>query len=228
MTKPRGKHASNRNGLDQALAAIISSTRTKTRSLSLTQLARWLDLAVSKLGSYKAVAERVGVSPKMLRQFSYVTELAGPVREMFHRRQLDSVDAAAHLKLIPRREQAVVARALAKGDLDTSDVRAVAQLRRVRAGESISSIVDAVRDTKTKRQFVVEFIIRGAKKQEEFRDAFQKYISPQEIIALDVDGPFGRLILSARGKDQLFRAAKDLGVQVKDVVPEILRSDKRV
>jgi hypothetical protein len=226
MTKPCVKKNKSRDDLKEALAVIISSTRTKTRTVSLAQLARWLDVAVSKLGSYRVLADRVGVSAKMLRQFSYISELAKPVRQMFERRELDSVDAAAHLKLLPCNEQIVVARALAEGAIDTADVRAIAQLRRARQADSISSLVDAVRKSKTRQQYVAEFVVRGTGDPRKIRKAFETYISPKEIIDLHIDGPIGRLTLSREGKAQLFQTAKRLGVRLKDVMPEILRGHK--
>ncbi|SRR6266496_3386 len=226
VTKLRVKNRSRQRRLDEALAAIISSTHAKNRPLPLTRIARWLDLAVSELGSYKAVSDRVGVSPKMLRQFSYVKNLAKPVKDLFERRQLDSVDAAAHLKLIPRHQQRFVGEALARGDLDTDDLRAVAQLRRIRADSPIGTIVEAVQNTKTKRHYVVEFVIRGSTSAKQIQRAFQKHISPKEVVSLAIDGPIGRLTLSRRGKEQLFKAARDLGVGLKDVVPKILRHRK--
>src|SRR5262245_24961340 len=83
--------------LKEALAVLISSTRSKRRSLPITEIACWIDVAVGKLGTYSAVGERIGLSAKMLRQFAVVNSLAPKVKELFASRKIESVDAAAHL-----------------------------------------------------------------------------------------------------------------------------------
>lgn len=51
------------NELKEALAVLLASTDSKTRTLPLTEVAKWLEVAVGKLGSYSAVAGRIGLSP---------------------------------------------------------------------------------------------------------------------------------------------------------------------
>lgn len=97
------------DGLREALAVLISCTRNKKRPLPLTEIAKWLQVAREKLGSYAAVANRIGLSPQMLRQFSYVQRLAEPVQRLFETRRLDSVDAVAHLAMLSPSDQKEVA-----------------------------------------------------------------------------------------------------------------------
>src|SRR5688572_6310318 len=103
----------NEKELNEAIAVLIASTRSKKRPFPLTEIARKLELAVATLGSHAAVAERIGLSAKMLKQFSAVTQLSKEVQKLFERRVLDSVDAAAHLAKISTGNQKVVAEALA-------------------------------------------------------------------------------------------------------------------
>lgn len=208
--------------LDEALAALIAGTRSKKRALSLTRIANLLKVAVSELGTYLAVAERVGISAKMLRQFSNVERLSKPVKDLFEERTLDSVDAATHLAMLSDGDQLPVARALADGLIDTGDVRAVVQSRATRPTEPIQNLVDRVRDSKTKQHYVAEFIIRGLPGQRELLTEFSRYIHPADIIKIETDGALGRLVLTRSGKDQLSRAAKNLGVSTKHVIAEIL------
>ena len=65
----------------------------------MTEIARWLEVAVGKLGTYKAVGARIGLSAKMLRQFSAVNALAPKVRDLVASRKIDSVDAVSHLAI---------------------------------------------------------------------------------------------------------------------------------
>lgn len=223
MTRRVGVATRQKSASKAALAAIISSTRRKTRSLPLTEVARWVRIAVAQFGSYKALSEKVGVSDKMLRQFSYVNQLAPAVIRMFARRKLDSVDAAAHLKLLPCNEQATVARGLASGELDTSDVRAIAQQRRVRKRESIRDIISNVKDSKTEQHYVAEFIVRGSNGPAEVRSVLSRCLSPETIVSITINGPIGRLTLTSKGKAELSKCAKRLRVPFRDVLTPLLR-----
>src|SRR5437867_2915361 len=131
MTKQRlTKSQQEKDEMEEALAVLISSTRSRSRPLPLTEVARWLEIALRKLGGYSAVADRIGLSPKMLRQFSYVGRLSKRVQRLFRKRRLDSVDAAAHLAMLPPKEQEIAAEALASREIDTIDLRAAIRLRR--------------------------------------------------------------------------------------------------
>ena len=74
------------------------------------------------MGSIRAVADRIGVSPKMLTQFSHVKKLSQDVRNLFEKRKLDSVDATTQLAMLTEHEQTVVANALASRAIDTIDL----------------------------------------------------------------------------------------------------------
>jgi hypothetical protein len=212
--------------LREALAVLISSTRSKKRPLPLTDIAEWLQVALGKLGSYSAVADRIGLSSKMLRQFSYVKRLSAPVQELFQNRKLDSVDAAAHLAMLPLNEQYVIAKALAENDIDTSDIRAVIQLRKAGLPGRISSLLKRVKETRSKQEYVAQFVVRGTQKHASILKAFKKHIPASSIIRLELTGSLGRLVLTERGKQALEKAARFYGVPLKRVIPIILQDLK--
>ena len=210
--------------LNEALAVLISSTRSKKRPLPLTEIARWLEIAVAKLGSYSAVADRIGLSPHMLAQFSSVLRLAKPVQKLFESRKLDSVDAAVHLAMLPAKEQETISKVLAKKEIDTSDVRAVVQLRQAKAHLPTKRLLRSVKESKTKQEYIAEFVIRGSHDHRSILIKFQKYIPQAEIIRLEIKGALGRLVLTRKGKQALLKAAKLLGATTKHVIPKILAS----
>lgn len=208
--------------LKEALAALISSTRSKRRPLPLTRVSECLRVARAQLGSYRAISERVGVSAKMLAQFASVDRLTKQVRELFEARILDSVDAAVHLAMLPPEDQLPVARALADSVVDTMDVRAVVQLRQVRKSEGIKSLLVRIQKTKTQRHYVAEFIARETRDRRQVLSIFKKYLRPSDVISLDLDGALGRLVVSAQGKKQLERVARKLEVPFKSVIQKIV------
>jgi hypothetical protein len=212
--------------LEEALAVLISSTRNKRRPFPLTYVAKWLEIAAAKLGSYSAVAHRIGISPKMLRQFSYVHRLSKPVQKLFELRELDSVDALAHLAMLRSADQRLVAQALASGQIDTSDVRAVVELRDGDLDSSINELINRVRTTKTTKEYVVEFIVRGGRDRDALRALITRYIPKTEILRLEVNGVIGRLVLTPKGREALGKAARALGTSLKGVMAAILRGAK--
>lgn len=221
----RRKHAGRKDRqLEKALAILISCTRNKARPLPLTEIAMWLEVAVAELGSYTAVAERIGISSKMLRQFSYVRRLSRGVQRLFGNRQLDSVDAAAHLAMLPIREQQAVADALCAGEINTVDLRAVVELRELEKEDPIADLLRRVTESKVKREYVAEFVVRGARRREEVLAAFNQYISSSDIVSLEIEGALGRLVLTPNGKNALVRVAKSLRTPLKQVISTILHS----
>jgi hypothetical protein len=209
--------------LKEALAVLISSTRSRRRPLPMTDIARWLGIAVRKLGDYAAVGERVGLSAKMLRQFATVDSLAPAVKKLFATRDLDSVDAAAHLARLSGDDQVPVANALAAKTIQTADVRGVVQLRQLEQSAAIETLLRRVIDTKTKQEYVAEFVVRGGRKHAELIKAFEACIDPDHIVRLEVQGALGRLVLTEEGKRSLTKAATSLGTSLSDVIPAILK-----
>jgi hypothetical protein len=226
--RQRVANMSEEQELKEALAALISSTRSRKRPLPLTEIARWVEIAVAKLGSYAAVADRIGLSAKMLKQFSAIRRLAMPVQKLFESRVLDSVDAAAHLAMLPVKDQEIVSKALAAGDIDTADVRAVVQLRKTRGQEPTKSLLRSVKESKTTQEYVAEFIIRGSHDRESMLAEFQKHIPKNEILRLEIQGAIGRLVLTRKGKQAFLQTAQMLGTPVKHVIPRILASRQKL
>lgn len=228
MKTPKAKKRSHFDGakLDKALAVLIACTRTKKRPLPLTDIAGWLDVAVHNLGGLGPVAERIGITPKMLKLFSRVDELTPSVRALFSSRKLDSIDAANHLSMLPPSEQLKLARALARGDIDTSDVRAVVELRKRSPSKrtSLDRDMERVRASKTQQHYVAEFVIRGGLNEHTVRAQLSKYIPVSEIVSVEIGGAIGRLILTDKGKAALRKAAKAVGAPLKSALPKLLRT----
>lgn len=209
--------------LDSCLAILISSTRSKKRTRSLVEISEWLDYAVKELGAVATVGERIGLSPQMLRQFESVRRLNPSVRRLFATRQLDSVDAAAHLAMLPAKDQLPVARLLAEGSIDTSDVRAVHQQRKAGDNAPIADLIDKVEKSKTKQEYVVEFVVRGSQDPNRIRGSIERVFPQDEVVSLDLQGAMGRMVLTKKGRSTLSATAKRLRVPLKSVMASVLQ-----
>ena len=223
MIRTQKKVRASKNGqLEEALAILISCTRRKTRPLSLIEIAKWLDIAVRKMGGIRAVADRIGVSAKMLTQFFHVKKLSKDVQALFEKRKLDSVDSTTQLAMLPEHEQKVVANVLASRNIDTIDLRAVVELRRAGDNSSITSLLQRVSASKSKKEYVAEFVIRGNPSPASIRKQFTRYIPASEILSFEVKGSLGQMVLSPKGKNALTNTAKKLRTPLKRVIPAIL------
>ena len=223
MTRTQNRvHTLKHRQLEETLAILISCTRRKSRPLSLPEIAKWLDIAVREMGSIRAVADRIGVSAKMLTQFSHVKKLSQDVQPLFEKRKLDSVDATTQLAMLSERDQKIVANALASRTIDTIDLRAVVELRRTGDSRSITALLQKVSASKSKKEYVAEFVIRGNPNPADIRKQFTRYIPASEILSFEVKGSLGQMVLSPKGKNALTNTAKKLRTPLKRVIPAIL------
>ena len=196
--------------LQKAFAVLIKNTRTTRRHLSLIEIAGWLKTAVKILGSINDVADRIGLSPKMLRQFEYVNILSQEVQDLFAERKIDSVDIAAHLKMLEEKDQIQVAKEAAKGQLNSADVRAVRELRKESPNLPINEVIERIKTTRNIKQYIVEFVVRSKKTDKKLTEQrFAKALGRSNIINITLNGSIGRLVMNTQGKNRLQQLARE-------------------
>lgn len=226
-TEPRHVRDETSEGKAQeALAALIRNTRTTARALSLVDIENWLDIAVNQYGSVKSVADKIGLSAKMLRQFQAISKLSDSVQNMFARREIDSVDAAAYLSKLSKREQLVIAKKLASGSIDTSDLRAICDLRRRQPEMPLDAIVQNIKDTRNIRQYKIEFVVRGGTRElRSIQERFVDALGAEGIVSLSIDGSIGLLILNKLGARNLMTRCRALGMSKRRMVTRIAEGE---
>lgn len=112
---------------DTALATIFANTRRKKRTENLLTIAQSFKYLVELYGSQKAVADKVGLSTEMIREFLIVLKLPVEVQQLISSRQIDSVDVAREISAIKDPlKQVVTAKILA--DALSEDVRDIKRL----------------------------------------------------------------------------------------------------
>jgi hypothetical protein len=226
MSRSKEVKSYDKQQLDKALAALIKNTRTTRRHESLPRIASWLEIAIHGLGSVGEVAERIGLSSKMLRQFLSVRELTPSVLDLFATRKLDSVDMAVHLRKLPPDEQACVAREAATGDLTTADVRAICEFRKHHGQSPIEDIVTRIKASRNIRQYVVEFVARQSGIDERrLRERFLAALGESNVVSLNVDGPIGTLVVNQSGRSRLQAIARQKRVSLAQAVNRIVTGD---
>lgn len=217
-----GKENPPYTDLDEALAVLISSTLRKQRPYSLLKVADALDFAVKRLGGLRAVADRIGVSAKMLGQFRRAQNLTPGAKAYFEDRRLDSIDAAVHLATLPEIAQEKWAEQLHAGKLTTKDLRAALELAHRSHDYTPGKTFTAVAASRTRREFEIEFVIRGGRTPSQIKAAINRVIPSSEIIELQTAGALGRLVVTPVGLRALRTAAKEMDVPFKQIMSRIL------
>ena len=207
---------------DSKWAALISSTRTTKRPFSLVELASIVEDAIREAGSLESAADRISLSPGMLRQFSLAKRLDPSVKPLVETRKIDSVDAVGYLVLLGSADQQFVAKELAEKRILTSDLRAIRDQRRVMPNASIGSIVKRVKDSRSEQVYVVEFAIRGGLTKEAVGKRIATTLGPGLIAGVEIEGVIGRVLFKRSGRDELKAFAKAEGVALSKALPKLL------
>lgn len=132
-------------GEDAALAILFANTKRKKRKEDLVTIAKSCAYLVDLYKSRRAVAEKIGLSTEMIRQFLAVLKLPKEVQRLFAKRKIDSFDAAKELAALKDPKlQLIASKAIA--DSLTKDVRDIKRLikeARVSVAEAKKVVSDA-------------------------------------------------------------------------------------
>ncbi len=82
---------------ETALSLLFGNTKRKKRSTDLVTLAEACAYLVRLRGSQRAVAESLGLSTEMIREFLMALKLPDEVREMIRQRKIDRLDVVREL-----------------------------------------------------------------------------------------------------------------------------------
>jgi len=128
-----------------ALQIVFANIRRKKRKENLVNIARAFEYLVKNYGSLKAVAEKVGLSTEMIRQFLSVLKLPVEVQDLFLKREIDSVDAAKELAVLQSKHKQIrMAKKIAGVTSDDArDIKRIVKSGSIPIDEAIRSILQA-------------------------------------------------------------------------------------
>lgn len=212
--------------LDDALAALLASTRRAKRSLNLAEVSKKLRTAIGLLGSLRAVAEALGLSDETVRQFSRIEKLAPDVKKLVARGQITSMDLADRLSRFPAADQCPVARAVASGAMDAHDVRAVLALRKTMPKVPVQQLIRRVQSSRNIKEYVAEFLVpEPPPSPSALLKRLSRVFARRDVRNLEMGEGIGRLFLTARGKTALERAAREQGVTKRELLQRLINGD---
>jgi len=141
---------------ETALSILFGNTKRKKRDADLLTIAQSCDYLVKLYGSQKAVADKIGLSSEMVREFLTTLRLPTEVQEIIAERKIDRVDVVREISVLKSvSKQIAVAKALA--DAPSKDIRDIKRL--LRSGVSIEDASKLVLDSRPKglNVFVMDF-----------------------------------------------------------------------
>lgn len=130
---------------ETALAIVFANTRRKRRTADLITVAESFEYLVKLYGSRKAVAQKVGLSTEMVREFLKVLTLPDEVKELVVNRQIDRLDVALEISMLKDpNEQIAAAKTVANlSSKDVRDIRRLAQRADLPIEESKRMVLDS-------------------------------------------------------------------------------------
>ena len=209
--------------VDTALAMLLANTKRARRPHSLLKVSEWLKTASAGLDGLSGVAERIGVSEQMLRDFSAVQRLTPEVRGLVEKRVIDSVDTCCRIARLPRADQGEVAQAVASRRLDGDDVRGVLALRRAVPNATIGEIIRRVETARDIKEYLAEFVVPpGLVSAETLRSAFASVLGQDNVRSLRFEGGIGVLAMTSEGRRRLQDAARRKRLTKRELVEHIV------
>ena len=210
--------------IDDALAALIASTRRKNRKLNPLEVAEKIQIAKDGIGSLPKVAERIGLSYEMLRQIFSVRKCSEQVKELIREGKLESYDILHRISKLPIPNQITVAKAVIAGELNSEDVRAIVSFYRDLANEiGIGRAIERIKSSRNIKQYVVYFELESKNiKFSVLRSRFEKIFGKENIVSLREDDGIGELVLNVEGRKRLEAAAKSNRMRKRNFIQKIV------
>jgi hypothetical protein len=209
--------------LDDALAALLASTRRTRRSLNLIEVDEKLRTAVTLLGSLRAVADALGLSDETVRQFSRIQKLSPDVRNLLATGQITSMDLADRLSRLPAADQYTVATAVASGTLDARDVRAILALRKAIPKAPVEKLIRRIQNSRNIREYVAEFLTpQPTPSSRDLLRRLSLVLGPSQVRGLEMNERIGRVILTVAGKKALEHAARKEGITKRELLQRLI------
>jgi hypothetical protein len=194
--------------LDDALAALLVSTKRTKRILSLIEVNEKLRTAERLLGGLRAVAHALGLSDETVRQFRRIEKLSPDVRKLVATRQITSMDLADRLSRFAAADQHAIAAGVVSGTLDACDVRAILALRKANPRASVQDLIRRIRRSRNITEYVAEFLTpQPTPSLPDLQRRLSTLLAPGELRGLEVNGRVGRVIFTTTGKKALEAAA---------------------
>lgn len=225
ISQPKKKRNYTLKEVETALAALIASTRRVNRKLNLGEVGKMLGIACEGLGSLNKVADTIGLSTQMLREFSRYEKLESDVKKLIDEGKIQSVDIMVRISRLPTADQLAVAKAVGRGILTSDDVRAIVSLRKALPQETITKVIDRVITSRNIKEYVIEFLIPEGEKSTKIKERFKKLLGNERIVSFVGKNGIGTMILNVDGKNRLQDIAKKKRLTKRSLINKVISGE---
>lgn|GEM_PF-759680 len=225
-TSGAAKGTYSADDVEHALAALIGSTKRRFRSLTLLEVAHYIEVALSAYDGFPALADAIDVSPETLRRFLRARRLCPSVKRLIVEGAISSIDIADSLGRLPGKDQPTVAKSVLRGELSSEDVRAVVSIRKDLPEEKIAFLIDRVKSSRNIKHYVIEFLIPDCTTVKDVRKSFATALGVDNIVSFGKSGGIHIITLTADGQRRLSEMARQVKLTKRRLVDKILRGSK--
>lgn len=219
-------HVPSSEKTEDALVALIASTKRINRKLSLLEIADKLEIAQQGLGSLHEVAEKIGLSYEMLREFVSIKKLPPKVKRLISERRIESIDVAFHLSKLKEPDQETLAEAYVKDGLTSESIRAIVILKRNSPNVPISTVIKRVIGSQDIKQYVVLFnLAKEEIDRKKILLRFSSLLGKENIISFSVERNVGTLKINRKGKNVLQKIARDSSLSKRELIEKVLTGE---
>jgi len=220
------RQGASQRQLNDALGALLASTRRTKRKLNLLEVCHKAKVARDALGSIHALAQAIGLSDEMVRQFLRVEKLAPEVKRLVAGGKITGVDVADRISRLPAPDQLPVARLVASRELDFQDVRAILSFRRTAPQVPIGKVIDRIKKSRSIKEYIAEFVVpQGGSKPVAMLSKLASVLGRRNILFLKTDGQIGRIVITADGRKTLLNKAKALRLSKGELIKRIIAGE---
>lgn len=230
MSKQKKKksvgHKPSKHQINEALVALIASTKRKNRKLNPLEVVKKIEIAKEGIGSLPKVAQRIGLSYEMLRQIFSVKNCSEGVKRLIREGKLDSYDILYRLSKLPKPSQVTVAKQVITDELTSDDVRAIVTFHRDFPNIKIRNIIERIKGSRNIKQYIVYFESDSVEiKPVALRSRFESIFGKRTIVSLHIDIGIGELVLNVNGKKRLQEEAKIRGLTKRELIRKLVSGE---
>lgn len=164
-----------------ALSILFANTKyRKKRKTDLLTIAKNCDYLVKLYGSKKAVAEKVGLSSEMIREFLVVLKLPKQIQDLVSDRKIDSIDIVREISVLKEPSRQIVASEAFINSL-SKDVRDIKRLIKD-ANVSVKNAKKTVLDAKPEELHIFVMDFDNEMYQAIIENAKASRVKPTELV----------------------------------------------
>jgi hypothetical protein len=208
--------------INQLVGRIIGSTKRRTRSLSIVEVAADIRTLKEKAGGLGQGAKLVGISTGMLNQFLSVFSLPLPVQGLVREKKIDSVAVVFALSKFPAADIDQLTGPIMENKISSQELKVLLPLRRQQPSEPILDLVKRMKSS----QNVKVSILRLPKELQVDRDllleAIKGLVGDENVLSVDEQEETVDIALTKEGERRMRAAARDKKLTLAQFVHKLL------